>query len=225
MTSRGAALIAALLLPGTVGAVDVTTCGQVVESGQVGNLVHDLDCASGPGFPGSPEGVRLVAGAILQMNGFSIRGDEHGVGVFCGAGRRACTVIGPGVIRGFYAGLNGGGCRAALRGVVLHGNTYGVLGPLSCSVVVDHVNAVENTRDGIWAQRIRARTTSASHNGEAGVAAARIDARGLLATGNGAEGVRHSKFHGGFGRIVDSTVIGNGATNGYDITAVGRLRL
>jgi hypothetical protein len=228
VTTRLAVLALLALLARAAVAVEITECRQVVPRGAVGELRHDLDCTAQPTWPFSAEGVRLERGATLQMNGFVIRGDGTGVGIGCfGAGpQNRCEVNGPGAVSGFEAGINGAGCKLVLRGVLLEGNGDGVLAPLACDLDAENVNAVKNTRSGIMVMRFRARQVIASDNGGVGVLASRIDARSLLAAGNGGEGVRQLTIGGRFGRLIDSTIITNGArAAGYDIAAAGRLRL
>ena len=228
------ALIAALILTfacssAAAGAVDVVACGQVIRAGQVGELRQDLDCRTPPLPLLATPGVYLEGGARLDLNGFTIHGDGDGVGVSClssGRPRRPCTVNGPGEITGFWAALNGGGCRFVARGLVLRGNTNGIVGPLDCDLKAVDLEVVENAENGIWVSHLHARHLTVSQNGGRGVAAARVDVRGLAAMHNGREGVRQSIIRGRFGRIIDSTVIDNdsGGT-GLDIAAAGQLRL
>ena len=221
-------VLAAPLAPSAAAAIDIVACRQVVPAGQVGRLLRDLDCRAQSSFPFSAEGVRLEGGATLDLNGFAIRGDGSGVGVMCAPGRRRapCRVKGPGEISGFWAGVNGGGCRLVMKRVLVRGNTNGVYAPLDCDLRGDHLDVEDNLGDGIWVARLRGRTLAVRGNGGRGVVTSRIAARGLAATDNALEGVRQSTTRGRFGRLVDSTVIGNDAAGaGLDIAAAGRLRL
>jgi hypothetical protein len=213
-----------VLLAGTrvATAVDVTECGQVIPSGQVAELKSDLGCAVGPTFPLSARGVRLQSGSTLQMNGFRISGDGTGAGVECLAGR--CTIEGPGEIRGFFAGVNCGGCRVVARDVVVRENEEGIYVPLSGSLVADGVVANDNVGSGIWAQTIRGTDIEASRNGRNGVSAnARLRIRRLEATANGQSGFRAGSTRS---RLVDSTVTDNDVSgNGFDVVATGTVRL
>jgi hypothetical protein len=224
-----ATLALPLALASAAGAVDVVSCGQTIPPGAVGRLRRDLDCRAEPRWPFAARGVRLEGRAALELNGFTIRGDGTGVGVECargGGSRPVCTVDGPGVVTGFWAGFNGAGCLFVVRGVSVHGNNHGILGPLACDLRAERVNAVENAGDGIWVWRLRGSHITASQNGARGLVASRIVAHALLAAHNGMEGVRQFSVRGRFGRIVDSTVIENDVAGaGYDIAAAGRLRL
>src|SRR5262249_23441363 len=92
------------LLSAPAGAVDVVACGQVVQRGEVGDLVGDLACPGG--------GVVLEAKAALNLNGHVLAGPGAGSGsclfpdcggVWCQGSR--CTVEGPGEITGFPIGI------------------------------------------------------------------------------------------------------------------------
>jgi hypothetical protein len=225
---RTATLVTILLLAGPAGAVEITTCAQVVAAGEVGQLRNDLDCGPAPPFLLAAKGVQLEHGATLYLNGFTIRGNGTGVGVACGGdgARPTCRVNGPGTITGFWAGFNGGGCRFVARDLVVRGNTNGIYGPLACALEADGVHVVDNTEDGIWVWRMRGRDLVVSDNGARGVVATRIYVHGLTATGNGREGVLQQIAHRRAGWLVDSTLAGNDTGGaGYDIAAAGRLRL
>jgi hypothetical protein len=209
------------------GGVEITACGQVVGPGETGQLRADLECARR--FPfGSSTGVQLERGATLDMNGFTIRGDGTGVGVACsGTGERpTCHVNGPGAITGFWAGMNGGGCRFVVRGVTLWGSTHGIFGPLACVLETADVHIIDNAGDGIWVTRLRARNLTVSGNGGRGVVATRLYVRGLTATDNAGEGVLQLDSHPRSGRLVESMLADNDAEgSGYDVAAGERLRL
>jgi hypothetical protein len=207
------------------GAVDVTACGQVIEAGQVGVLRQDLACTRTPTWPFSAQGVYLSPGATLELNGFDIEGDYSGVGITCGS--RACTIQGPGEVRGFELGVSCGGCRVVARDVAFRENVSGILIPKSGTLEAARVIASDNAEFGIWAHRVRAADVEASRNGLAGVAAnASLRLRGVDAVDNGREGVRCLGFVCGRTRIVDSTVTGNDLSgDGYDIASTGRVRL
>ncbi len=228
MRAAVAALTLTLGLASTAGAVDVHSCGQTIPAGARGQLRRDLDCRARSLWPFTALGVRLTQRATLNLNGFTIRGDGTGVGVECfGRGTRpVCTVNGPGRVTGFWAGLNGGGCRFVLRGLLVDDNTHGIVGPLACDLRGKHLNVIDNAEEGIWVWRLRGRDITTSGNGGRGLLASRIVAHGLAATHNGQEGVRQFSVRGRFGRLVNSTVIENDVTGpGFDIAGAGRLRL
>src|SRR5689334_23011134 len=84
-----------LLLPCSVFALDVTTCGQTVPTGDVGVLQADLsECV---------DGVVLADRAVLDMAGHAISASH--LGVQCIAPR--CAVHGPGDISGAVVGIWG----------------------------------------------------------------------------------------------------------------------
>lgn len=216
-----------LLAVRTALAVDVTECGQVIEANQVGLLRNDLQCTAGPTWPFSAQGVYLHPGARLKLNGFTIGGDGTGTGVICGspgARLRPCTIDGPGEIRGFWAGVNCGGCTVVVRDAAINAHVNGIYIPLAGKLIAKRVVASDNERSGIWADRVRATDVEASRNGDFGVSAfATLRLKRLEATANGAPGVVGGH---GRGRIVDSVVTGNDvAGDGYDIVSVGPLRL
>ena len=208
-------------------AVDVTECGQVIEANQVGQLRNDLQCAAGPTWPFSAEGIYLRPGAKLELNGFTIAGDGTGTGVVCGmpgARFRPCTIEGPGEVREFWAGVNCGGCTVVVRDAAINAHVNGIYIPLAGKLIARRVVANDNERSGIWADRVRATDVEASRNGDFGVGAnATLRLERLAATANGAPGVRGGI---GRGRIVDSVITGNDtAGEGYDIVSVGDVRL
>lgn len=203
-------------------AIDITACGQTVAAGKVGELTGDLSCAAGPTWPFTARGVRLEPGATLRMNGFGISGDGTGVGVECTTGR--CTIRGPGEVRGFWAGVNCGGCRVVARDLAVLENVEGLYVPLSGTLTAKRVRANDNAQSGIWAQVVLGSHVEASRNGSHGVAA--IDSlrvRRLVATGNGGWGVSGGSTQS---RLISSRVTGNdAAADGFDVVATGTVRL
>jgi hypothetical protein len=168
--------------------------------------------------------------AVLNMNGFSMRGTGGGVGIWCGSsrGRRSsCRIDGPGVVGGFSVGMGGDRCRITVDGVLLEGNTFGVAAPESCRVNAANVNVLNSALDGISATRVRVWSSWLSNNRRHGVVAKRIAVRALVATHNGGHGVLQFPSDRRFGRMAHSTVVGNGGghPSGVDIVAAGRLRL
>ena len=227
MRSLSIIALVTLVTARSAAAVDVTECGQVIQKGEVGELRNDLQCVRRPTWPFSAQGVYLYQGATLRLNGFAIAGDDSGVGIECGTtgvGRNRCTIEGPGEVRGFYAGVNCGGCRVVARAVIFRANTNGIYIPLSGRLVAENVVAIDNVEEGIWAQSVRAKDVEASRNGGSGVNSFdRLRVRGLTALANGGPGVRGGSKGS---RIVESTVTDNDTTgDGYDITSTGPVRL
>lgn len=221
-------LLAAIALAGTANAMPITSCEQLVPSGETGVLMQDLVCPAPSRWPFSPTGVILDGGATLDLNGFSIAGDGSGVGVGCfpqsaASSERPCTVTGPGTLRDFYAGINAAGrLTMTVTDVIVADNTVGILSPLLERLAVSRVTARDNREEGIWAQGLVAADVTATGNGRDGVVAfKRARIRRLTATGNGRTGL---VLGGGRTRttIVDSTLTGNGD---LDLTAQRRVRL
>jgi hypothetical protein len=199
----------------------------VIPAGKTGVLRQNLVCGNRPTWPFSPEGVRLAAGAKLDLNGFSIEGNDSGVGVYCTGGRKACSIEGPGEVRAFYAGVNCGGCRIVARDAAFNANVIGIYAPLSGTLQAKRVVANDNDETGIWTHRLRVVDVEASRNGFFGVAGnASLTLRGVEAVDNGYEGVRCLGFECGKTEIAGSTVTGNGGdAGGYDIVSTGTVKL
>jgi hypothetical protein len=224
----GVSIAAALLLAVPASNVEITSCDQVLRDGEVGELRQDLNCAQRPRWPFSAQGVRVEGGATLNLNGFTIRGDGTGVGIYCApeGEQNVCTVNGPGTITGFWAGFNGVGCRFVVRRLFLHGNTNGIFGPLACDLRARDLRVVRNGESGIWVSGVRARRLVVSRNRGYGLVARSVDVRSLAARGNGLEGLLQWSTRGRFGRITRSRVTGNDTAGaGFDIAAAGTLTL
>jgi len=204
-------------------AVDVTECGQVIASGEVGQLRGDLECTRRPTWPYYPAGVYLSPGAALELNGFAINGDGSGIGINC-AGTRRCAVTGPGEIRGFESGVSCGGCRLLVRDTIFRENTNGIYMPLSGRLVAERVRASDNAGTGIWALSLRGEDVEASRNGAAGlIAIYRLRLRGLDASHNVGPGIVAGPRRS---HLEDSVAVGNDAAgDGYDIRSTGSVRL
>ncbi len=227
---RSRVALLATCLASSGHAMPITSCEQLVPSGETGVLMHDLVCPSPPTWPFSPTGVMLDGGASLDLNGFTISGDGTGVGVSCTAqrvatSRKPCTVTGPGAVAGFYAGINGGGQTIVATDLVVHGNTIGIYTPLMRRLVLRRVVARDNLEHGIDAQSLSGEDVVASGNGRRGVST-RVATRivRLTATGNADEGLHLGARHART-RVVDSTLTGNGDAEGFDVTTQGRVRL
>jgi hypothetical protein len=224
-------LLAAIALAGTADAGPITSCEQLVPSGETGVLMQDLVCPRPSSWPFTPTGVVLDGGATLDLNGFTITGDGSGVGVLCApqrlaSSRRPCTVTGPGTLRGFYAGINAAGrLTMTVTDVVVADNTVGILSPLLQRLVATRVTARDNGEEGIWAQGLITDDVTATGNGRDGVVAFKMARlQRLTATGNGRNGL---VLGGGRSRttITDSTLAGNGGPDDFDLTAERRVRL
>jgi len=113
------ALLCALALPAAAADVVVDHCGQLVEAGDTGWLLEDLDCSEV-----STEGVVLSDRSRLRLDGFSIIGNSETLtprqGVRCLYGS-SCSVLGPGEISGFSA-AGVAGTRVRVRDLRIVGN-------------------------------------------------------------------------------------------------------
>src|SRR5215470_1530656 len=110
---RGAVtVLMAIVASGSASAMDVSTCGQFVPTGESAVLTTDLACAQTATFPFSAQGLVLDGGASVDLNGHSITGDDSGIGISCtpqgrGTLREPCRVTGPGTVAGFELGIGG----------------------------------------------------------------------------------------------------------------------
>ncbi len=113
------ALLCVLALPAVADDVVVDHCGQLVEAGDTGWLLDDLDCSEA-----STEGVVLSDRSRLRLDGFRIIGNPETrtprQGVRCLYGS-SCSVLGPGEISGFSA-AGVAGTRVRVRDLRIVGN-------------------------------------------------------------------------------------------------------
>lgn len=180
------ALPLAILLvchPGAAAAVDVTTCGQIIQAGETGVLASDLDCSGAGAFA-----VLLLRRATLDLNGHTLIGGPvsptvKGAAAADGSGSGSFTIRGPGVIAGtavdafpFESGnacieMEGG--RAVLTsatGVIeIHGCERGINSPgpgpdPTGSVELDHVDIHDNFIEGTALRKLVATHVSAHHH-------------------------------------------------------------
>ena len=214
-------LFALLLVRAPASAADITTCGQAVGAGEVGELRADLVCDP------LAIAVHLQGDGTLRLNGFTIAGggQRTGAGVEVSGARRTHTTLeGPGEIRNFAVGVAGGGGSLVMRDLRLRANGYGLTYKAPVLLELDRVVADENdvglsSRGG----RMRGHDVEASHNTTAGVwAGSRCRFVRLTATGNGGRGGVYGSV---VTRLVDSAVTGNdGLGAGYDVLSSGRVR-
>jgi hypothetical protein len=176
----------------------ISTCGQLVPSGDTGILIADLVC------PTSDPGVSVGKRAELELDGHTITGGWTRVN--CPDG--ACRVTGPGVLSGGGSGIgiNSSGSIFA-SDVTAQDNAVGLYG---VRMRLQNVTATANTSHGINAfGGVSGSDVTVTDNGDTGLS---LDFRGnvvitrLVATGNGWAGVICD-----FGRVklTDSTVTGN----------------
>ena len=231
--STGAPVLA-LDIPG-----DPSSCGIRIERGDPGVLQSDLDC-TGLGINAA---VNLSPGAELDLNGYRISNDTHGIVCETSVSpARTCTIKGPGEITGSFNGI-AAASKARVRDVVIHGNGTGIwkiYGDIPWAARLDLTNAVirDNTGAGIrGGGAIRATDTTIRDNGDVGMTSfgpSRLVRTTI--TGNGSAGVVtgvYSDFYQEYFYsdrrnlfLVDSDVSGNGVVDGAaDLLAAKRPRL
>jgi len=186
------------------GAVDVTTCDQLVPAGQVGEVLNDLDCNGGSGFA-----VTLDHGATLHLNGHRLNGPTAGGAIVHAL--KSATIVGPGeidtspdgpCIRAPYGSLvvDGGA-----TGIDVHGCYDGI--DVQHSASIANVTVHDNTTIGIFASHLKATNVSSNGNHLLGlVADIDLKARNLVASGNLYGGINAGKVVS----LIDSTIDGSG---------------
>src|SRR5262249_53276453 len=123
-------VVALVCFATTARASDITQCGQVVSTGDVGVLMVDLVCPSSPTSP--YPAVRVMNRGTLELNGHSISAPStSGVGaeyVHSTTGvlpHHVFSVLGPGTIFGADTGIDGiGGIRVS--DVQIHDSGRGI---------------------------------------------------------------------------------------------------
>jgi hypothetical protein len=158
----------ALLAPSISAAIDITTCGQTVPAGQVGEVLDDLDCGSGA----YTAGVLLEGRATLRLNGHRINGPVTGGPVIAGIGNKA-KVLGPGEVD-----TNDGGCIGGADILVVEGGAgidvhHCHIGVGSVSLTLSNVTIHDSAFMGASAIRMKARDVVAFGNGFGGLYASR----------------------------------------------------
>ncbi len=215
-------LAAVLITTGAARAVDVTTCGQVLDKRAQGELVADLDCPQ-QGNP-LPSAVTLGAGATLSLNGFTLSGAA--IGVRCTG---TCRIEGPGTIDGFSLGILGG-TTVRVTNVVVSNTSQAIQ---STKLQLTGVGVVQAAGTGILAEVLKAEQVTVDQARYGLMLLKRGVATDLSVTNSGARGISGLKFKGdrvtvtGSGEegslvdrlaLRDSTVTGNGVfTDGVDI--------
>ena len=225
-------LALALLLSAPAGAVDVTSCGQIIPSGQTADLVWDLDCPLDlpSGTLQELSAVYLEPGAKLHLNGFTLSGGEVGVG--CGS---RCTIEGPGTIADFPFGiLSYGSTRATdlqldsndgyviyqLGNKTLRATNVTVLESNGLVAVVGHRVKAENLSIqgcwyGIFADILTGGGVSVSGCGQRAIGSGTVRASGVTVVGNGGIGILAKRIV-----LSDSVITGNDTSGtGVDLNA------
>lgn len=200
----------ALLCAGRALALDITTCGQTVPAGQVGELQNDLLCST------ATPAVNLESGTALHLNGHTITGGSSGV---YGPLEGHFDVRGPGTISdadvaGIAVGAN---ASATISALTVQGCYFGIYGDLSLGsrsrVKAVDVIASGNTYLGIHATKLRLRNVDASGNpGIAGILGTRISGVDVTASDNGTPPATNGSGHG---------VVGSGAVRLRNLIATG----
>lgn len=218
---------------------DPSSCGIRIDRRDPGVLQGDLDCTG----LGLNSAVILGPGAEIDLNGYRISNDLHGI--VCDTSvspARTCTITGPGEITGSFNGI-AAAAKARVRDVIIHGNGTGIwkiYGDIPWAARVDLKNVVirDNTGAGIrGGGAIRATDTTIRDNGDVGMTSfgpSRLVRTTI--TGNGSAGVITGVYHDFYEQyfysdrrnlfLVDSDVSGNGVDDGAaDLLAAKRPRL
>ena len=208
------------LLPCSVLALDLATCGQTVPAGEVGVLQGDLTACV--------DGVVLADRAVLEMAGHAISASH--LGVQCIGSR--CAVHGPGDISGAVVGIWGfyptgkievtdvdihdtplAGIQNARRGtltnVTVRRAGFGAPDPeYSAGIYVDRLKGTN--------------VTTADNAGYGVLGGSVVKLTGLTSTGNGNAGIAAQNRS----LVRDSTITGNdGYGTGVDFVAYRRPRV
>jgi hypothetical protein len=204
-------LLAVVASAVSAAALDITSCGVTVPSGEVGVLQSDLSCST------STFGVRLLRHATIDLNGHSIQGGDSTTDVIVGvaaddgadpigSGRGHFTILGPGTISGLTHPPFNTGTQACVlvsdgrvdiasnTGIVeIHHCVEGILGSIGADFPNGHARAVvahtyvHDTFDAaISVGKLQAANTSVSQNLGFGVSAdRRLIATDVTANDNG----------------------------------------
>ena len=194
---------------------NITSCGQVVATGDVGIVQNDLSCPTG----GTSPAVLVNERGTLMLNGHTITGG--GIGVHCAG--RACRVYGPGEIVGSGSDgiqqlLQHGKVRAS--DVVIRDHTgNGILMYSDGRLVLENVTITGNL-NGVRADVVRVRGTNmiVSDNRGNGMIVGRYRLKLLTLNDNGISSSGAPGFGShSRGRLSDSILTGNGQPGGVDI--------
>jgi hypothetical protein len=210
-------LIAFLIALGATAAsaVDIMTCGQFLDPGEVGILTQDLNCGS------STNGAFLSRGATLRLNGHVLTSAAP-LGLAAVDCFDRCNVLGPGEIVGGAIAVAGSGRILVAGGVDIHGAGVGVRGPIPGSTIVAiDVTIHDNTSTALQAQSVRAVNVSVTDNAGLGIRASRAQMTDSTITGNADIGIAVERA-----RLRNSTATGNdGSGAGVDLSTSRRPRL
>jgi hypothetical protein len=226
MIRRLSAFAFSLLLATSAAALDVSTCGVTIPTGEVGVLQNDLSCAGA--FV-----VALERSATLELNGHTLSLATPGASwpavVRCES--RRCAVGGPGTIEcagpGRYSsgiGMPEGG-RLDVADVLIQGCDQGIWDTgnpgARTRVYATDVTVLDCTYNGIEAEKVLATNVEASHNGYSGLAVEQVKGTTIVVDGNGALPNLHSGITSFNGTVkVTGLVATNNAKAGVEAKKV-----
>ena len=229
--NRFALLTGIVLTASAASALDVSLCDQVVPTGEVGEVVADLDCQSNA-FAAA---VHLDQAAHLKLNGHRIIGPKGGGNVieipFSG------RIEGPGEIAGAADGALGAcvsadGAMLTIDGgdpgIDIHGCQAGVT-VIDGKAKLTNVSVHDNVGPGVFASRLQVTNVSANANGAQGLNANTLKAVNVTANDNGLIGLggRRVLVFGGTadrnGRFGVSSLDGNVTAHNLTITSSGEV--
>jgi hypothetical protein len=221
--------------------VPITACGQTVPDRARGILQNDLDC------PGTDQTIHVGSSAKLELNGHTITAadlgsvvDVHSPGkhVIVGPGRLVNVTIACGV--GFdYKRL------LQVRSVDIVSTSFGAIDCLDQDAFrqnpmsVRDVHITGDSSFGITGQDVQVRDVSIAGTSVSAILAITVKGKGVSIVGNAGDGIRSDlsesenvvlkdadiRDNTGWGivshsiRLKDSTVTGNGSTDGYDLAS------
>ena len=139
-------VILSLMLSSAAYGVDISTCGQIVDAGQVGEVVGDLDCTTVSGSPA----VTLEPGSTLHLNGHAVAGGH--LGVFTDPGKKGGPLIrveGPGEIAGMTSCAIWTQNKLSVSDLDLHDNGCGIMTVSNYPLTLEHVSITGIGGDGI----------------------------------------------------------------------------
>src|SRR5262245_3452979 len=171
-------------------ATDITQCGQLVSTGDVGVLMADLVCLN-------VSAVRVSNGGTLELNGHSISapGASGVVADFVplptGVPHHKFKVIGPGTIYGSDTGIEGvGGIRVSM--VTIHDTGRGITttrnngrGKLKLTNVTITQSSDPTNGIGVVANKVAASGLTVTGMPFNGISVVRISGAHVVASGNG----------------------------------------
>jgi hypothetical protein len=181
-------ILSLMLSSSAAYAVDISTCGQIIDAGQVGEVLADLDCTA---FSNSPA-VTLEPGSTLYLNGHAVAGGH--LGVLTDPGKKGgplTRIQGPGEITGMTSCAIWTQNKLSVSDLDLHGNRCGIMTVYNYPLTLEDVSITDNGGDGISFVDVLG-------NG-------RVEGEGVTITGNAGDGILTT----GKIRLVDAVVRDN----------------